>query len=141
GGTASGDGAGPSRRPDAGAAPRHAGMAAAGLAVVVLAVAGGVAADPAALGASGAEPADSGVTASGETTTVRVEARGMRFVPDVVEVPAGDRLVIEFVNRGDDLHDLVLETGDRTERLAPGETETLDVGVVGRDLDAWCSVA
>lgn len=120
---------------------RRAGLAAAGLATVVLAVAGGVAADPAAVGASSAAPADAGVTASGQITTVEVEARGMRFVPTVVEVPAGDHLVIEFVNRGDDVHDLVLETGQRTERLAPGAAATLDVGVVGRDLDGWCSVA
>lgn len=120
---------------------RRAGGAVAGLAAVVLAVAAGVAADPVALGVSGAEPADGGVAASGETTTVTVEARGMRFFPDTVEVPAGNRLVIELANEGADMHDLVLETGDGTGRLAPGESATLDVGIVGRDLDGWCSVA
>ena len=55
---------------------------------------------------------------TGETTTVRVEARDMRFFPDTVEVPAGDRLVVELVNTDDeDVHDLVLDSGARSARL------------------------
>ena len=46
-----------------------------------------------------------------------------------------------MVNNGDDVHDLVLETGQRTARLSPGQRATIDVGVVGRSLDGWCSVA
>ena len=65
----------------------------------------------------------------------------MRFVPARIAVPAGDRLVIELRNADDtDVHDLVLDTGDDTGRLSPGESAVLDVGVVGRDLDGWCSV-
>ena len=41
----------------------------------------------------------------------------------------------------DQVHDLVLESGQDTGRLAPGQSATLDVGVVGRDLDGWCSIA
>jgi nitrite reductase (NO-forming) len=121
---------------------RHSlvGTAAAGLAVVVLAAVGGVAADPAALGL-GSGSASAGVVATGRTTTVDLRIEGMRFVPDVVDVPAGDRLVLRLSNSGDDRHDLVLETGSRTSRLAPGEQDEIDVGVVGRDLEGWCSVA
>ncbi|MGJ3560866.1 hypothetical protein ACR6C2_30330 [Streptomyces sp. INA 01156] len=50
--------------------------------------------------------------------------------------PAGDR----GAQPRTDQHDLVLETGARTARLAPGKQGTLDAGVVGRDLDGWCSV-
>lgn len=119
-----------------------AGLAATGMAAVVLAVAGGVALDPTALaGAGTAASAAAGVAASGETTTVRVRAEDMRFVPARIQVPAGDRLVIELANTDDeDVHDLVLETGARSGRLPPGETTTVDVGVVGRDIDGWCSV-
>ncbi|MFP5345967.1 MAG: multicopper oxidase domain-containing protein [Actinomycetes bacterium] len=136
-----------SRRPPDGKVPdgvpasRRTGLAAAGLAVVVLAAAGGVAADPAALGLPGAPAAAAGVKATGHTTTVHLTVKGMRFVPGTVDVPAGDRLVIELTNTGTDTHDLVLETGARTPRLAPGAKATLDVGVVGRDLEGWCSVA
>jgi nitrite reductase (NO-forming) len=117
------------------------GAAAAGLAVVLLAVAGGAALDPAAVTTLAApSSAAGGVESSGRTTTVEVVAEGMRFTPDVIEVPAGDRLVIEVTNAGDDVHDLVLETGATSGHLAPGDSATVDVGVVGRDLDGWCSV-
>jgi nitrite reductase (NO-forming) len=67
--------------------------------------------------------------------------RDMRFSPDVVEVPAGDRLVVELVNADDQVHDLVLENGAGSGRLPAGERTRLDVGVVQADLDGWCSVA
>ncbi|WP_418607554.1 multicopper oxidase domain-containing protein [Georgenia sp. SUBG003] len=65
----------------------------------------------------------------------------MRFTPSVVEVPAGDELVIELTNTGTDVHDLVLETGATTGRLSVGETRTLEAGVIGHDVEGWCSVA
>ncbi|MGC5231444.1 multicopper oxidase domain-containing protein [Streptomyces albogriseolus] len=127
-------------------APAHRvlGGVALGLAVVMLAVAGGGAADVRSLPVlerSTATSADGGeVTPTGRTTTVEVTVRNMRFAPAAVDVPAGDRLVIELHNTGTDTHDLVLETGARTDRIAPGERATLDAGVVGRNLDGWCSV-
>ncbi len=65
----------------------------------------------------------------------------MRFHPGTVQVPAGDRLVIELTNKDDQSHDLALETGVQTPLLAPGEQARLEVGVVGRDLGGWCTVA
>ncbi|MDT0393987.1 multicopper oxidase domain-containing protein [Streptomyces edwardsiae] len=123
---------------------RVLGGVALGLAVVMLAVAGGGAADVRSLPIlerSAATNADGGeVTPTGRTTTVEVTVRSMRFSPASVDVPAGDRLVVELHNTGTDTHDLVLETGARTDRVAPGERATLDAGVVGRDLEGWCSV-
>jgi nitrite reductase (NO-forming) len=115
------------------------GLAAAGLAAVVVAVAVGVAVDPAALGvATAAAPSE--VAPTGRTTTLEVRAAGMRFEPAVVEVPAGDRLVVVLTNEGDQPHDLVLANGARTPRIDPGERAELDAGVVGSDLEGWCSV-
>ena len=119
---------------------RALGSAVAGASVVLLTVAAGVAADPGALGTGRVVSAAAGVVATGHTTTVRVEAADMRFVPSSIEVPAGDRLVIEVENTDDQVHDLVLETGADSGRLSPGDTTTVDVGVVGRDLDGWCSL-
>lgn len=119
---------------------RALGSAVAGASVVLLTVAAGVAVDPAALDTGHVASAAAGVTATGSTTTVRVEAADMRFVPSSIQVPAGDRLVIEVVNTDTDVHDLVLETGADSGRLAPGESTTVDVGVVGRGLDGWCSL-
>ncbi|MGW9631246.1 multicopper oxidase domain-containing protein [Agromyces sp. NPDC055520] len=122
-------------------APRksRSGMIVTAVGVLALLVAGGVAVDPAAAGI-GTSPAGD-VAATGETTTVTVEVEGMRFVPGEIEVPAGNRLVIEFRNTGDMVHDLTVETGARSPKIAPGERATIDVGVVGTDLTAWCSVA
>jgi nitrite reductase (NO-forming) len=72
---------------------------------------------------------------------VDVEARDMRFTPSTIEVEAGTELVIELTNTDDeDVHDLVLDSGDDSGRLSPGESATLEVGVVGRDVEGWCSV-
>ncbi|TDE88770.1 copper oxidase [Occultella glacieicola] len=118
---------------------RYRGQAVAAVAVVALAVAVAVAADPAAVGAG--TSAGAGANASGRITTVVVEAADMRFSPDVIEVPAGDELIIEVRNTdATQVHDLVLDNGMSSGRLAPGESATIDVGVVGRPLDAWCSV-
>jgi len=122
---------------------QHSHGIALGFAVILLAVAGGVALDPAALGgaAATAEPASAGVAATGEVTRITVTIQGMRFTPGTLRVPAGDSLQITVVNSGDDVHDLVLETGERTPRLSPGQSATLEIPVVGRDLAGWCSIA
>lgn len=126
-------------RPEPVPLPRRLGVAAAGFAVVVLTAAAGVAADPSSLGIATAPQAS--VAATGQTTEVQVHVEGMRFVPNTIEVPAGNRLQITLVNTGTDRHDLVLANGARTERIAPGTSAVLDAGVIGSDLDGWCSVA
>ncbi len=116
------------------------GMAVVGLALVMTAVAFGASLDPATLGGPPQSAAD-GAVVTGHTTTVTVEAKDMRFTPSRIEVPVGDRLVITVENTDrTDVHDLVLETGHDTGRLAPGESAVVDVGVIGRTLDGWCSV-
>ncbi|MFV9636621.1 multicopper oxidase domain-containing protein [Mycobacterium neumannii] len=115
------------------------GVAAAGLAVVVLTAVAAVAADPAAVGIADAPQVS--VTATGQTTEVEVHVEGMRYVPDTIDVPVGNRLVVTLVNSGSDRHDLVLANGTSTGRLAVGETAVLDAGVIGADMDGWCSVA
>jgi nitrite reductase (NO-forming) len=118
-----------------------AGLAGAAIAALALAVAAGVAVDPVAVGAAATPSVAAGVAATGETTTVRIEARDMRFTPSTIAVPAGNRLMIVLTNTDDqDVHDLVLDTGADSGRLAPGESARVDVGVVGRDLEGWCSV-
>src|SRR5690606_14079870 len=87
------------------------------------------------------EPAAAGVAATGETTVVEIEAKDMRFFPDTVDVPVGNTLVIELTNTDtEDVHDLVLDDGTDSGRLAPGDSTTVEVGVVGRDVAGWCSV-
>jgi nitrite reductase (NO-forming) len=119
----------------------RSGALAVGVGALALVVVLGVAADPPAAGLGTVAAASGDVVASGRTTTVTVRTERMRFSPDHIEVPAGDRLVIEVINVDTDVHDLVIETGATSGRLAAGARATVDVGVVGVDLDGWCSVA
>ncbi len=120
---------------------QRTGLAATGIALVVLAVSCGVALDPSALaGVRHASSAD-GTTPTGRTTRVAVNAQDMRFTPDTVQVPVGNRLVIDLKNTDStSVHDLVLESGADSGRLAPGQSTELHVGVVGRDIEGWCSI-
>ncbi len=118
-------------------AGRRAGQAVAGLLAVLLAVGVTAAADPMGMGWRSAPAGD----ASAPVTTVKVEAADMRFTPEVIEVPAGNRLVVELTNTdATQTHDLVFANGTGSKRLSPGETETVDVGVITEDLEGWCSI-
>ncbi|WP_424347402.1 multicopper oxidase domain-containing protein [Kocuria sp. CH-021] len=123
------------------APPRPAREALAGVLVVALGVAAGIAANPAAAGFD-LRGGGSGAPATGGTTTVQVSAReGMRFEPATVEVPLGDELVIELTNEDPtNVHDLVLASGTSSGRVAPGRTVTVEAGVVDGSLEGWCSI-
>jgi nitrite reductase (NO-forming) len=126
-------------------AGQRAGQAMAGLIAVVMAIAVGVAIDPAASGiAAPPAPPEAGTAApatTAETMTVEVQAADMRFTPSRIEVPAGTHLVIELTNTdATETHDLVLATGANSGRLAPGQSATVDAGVITSDVSAWCSI-
>ncbi|MDO4897708.1 MAG: multicopper oxidase domain-containing protein [Rothia sp. (in: high G+C Gram-positive bacteria)] len=122
------------------ARPAHLRNTLVGALAVLLAVTGGIAADPASLGLSFNRSATAGGT--GQTTTISVEATSdMRFTPDTVEVPLGNRLVIEVTNKDpQNVHDLTFANGTSTGRIDPGATKTVEVGVITGNLDGWCSV-
>ncbi|MFC7479336.1 cupredoxin domain-containing protein [Luedemannella flava] len=117
---------------------RPLGGVAAGLALVLVAVLVGVVAQRGADAAPA--PTTAAVEPTGHTTTVQVTAKDMRFQPDTITVPAGDRLVIELTNADRRRHDLVLATGLKTAALAGGATTTLDAGVIGGTVEGWCSL-
>lgn len=122
------------------APPPHLRNALFGALAVVMVVALGVAVDPAARARLTAGA--STTSAIGQTTALAVEATAdMRFTPDTVEVPAGNRLVIEVTNTDTkNAHDLTFANGATTGRIDPGATKTVDVGVITGDLEGWCSV-
>ncbi|MFC0675854.1 multicopper oxidase domain-containing protein [Brachybacterium hainanense] len=94
---------------------------------------------PAAGTTAGSGAAD--VPTTGRTTTIAVSMADMRFTPETLEVPAGDRLVIALTNADDaDVHDLVLATGPSSGRLSPGASARVDAGVITSDVDGWCSI-
>ena len=116
----------------------------AALTIVAVGLSVAVAWNPAAAGLSGSPAAAAGaalVPPTGHTTSVSVEASGMRFTPDRISVPAGDRLVITLTNADSTTtHDLVLDTGADSGRLMPGQRATVDAGVVSGTIAGWCSV-
>lgn len=120
---------------------QRTGLAVTGIVLVVLAVSVGVALDPGALAGARHVSSSDGVIPTGRTTHVEVIAANMRFTPDTVQVPAGNRLVIELKNADSGaVHDLVLDSGADSGRLSPGQSVVLDVGVIGRDIEGWCSL-
>jgi len=131
----------PSSPPASGStSPRHGGAMTAAVATVVIALTVGMALDPVAAGLLGSRTASS-VTPTGHTTTVAVSMKDMRFSPDIVEVPAGDVLVIRLTNNDDQVHDLVLASGSSSGLVNPGRTVVVHAGVIGADIDGWCSIA
>jgi nitrite reductase (NO-forming) len=122
------------------AAPRPLGSVAAGAGLVLLAVVVGVAGQRVTGPADGSTPAAVSVPATGHTTTVAVTAKGMRFHPDRIEVPAGDRLVIELTNADSRRHDLALATGAHTATVPRGGAARLDAGVIGGTVRGWCTL-
>ena len=119
---------------------RRGGALAAAVATVVIAMTIGIAIDPVAAGLQFNGPSTE-VTPTGNTTTVEVSMKDMRFHPDIIEVPAGDELVIMLTNNDNQVHDLVLANGVNSGLTNPGTTVKVDVGLVGANIDAWCSIA
>jgi len=115
----------------------------------MLVVAVGVAVNPAALGSlalgNTSAGADDGHTdaeiAAAPRKTITIEARDMRFTPASVDVPRGTNLTIKLTNTDtSNVHDLVFENGLTSGRLAPGDSATIEVGIIDDSLDGWCSI-
>ena len=136
--------------PADGSGPALTAQLVAAVASLALAVSLGVAADPSAAGLgsptaggapAGIRPAATAAAPTGHTTRVRVEAHDRVYVPSTIEVPRGDRLVIDLVNTDDGSpHDLTFGGDVGTHRVMPGRSETLDVGVVVGDAEGWCTI-
>jgi nitrite reductase (NO-forming) len=131
----------PGKRPTPRERPRQTGRMLVAASVLLLTVAAGILVDPASVGLATVSTKAAGAGATGHTTTVAVDMVDTRFVPDRIEVPAGDELVITLTNSGDSAHNLVLESGLVSGSLDPGATRNVAVGVIGGSLAGWCSIA
>jgi nitrite reductase (NO-forming) len=81
----------------------------------------------------------------GGTRVVRVAlvdaVVGFDVTPDRLVVDRGTHLVLDVVNEGDEVHDLALAGGPRTNRLDPGRSQRLDVGVISSSLpELYCTL-
>ncbi|MBX6371481.1 MAG: multicopper oxidase domain-containing protein [Acidothermus sp.] len=79
-------------------------------------------------------------TVVGGTATAEVSLTEFRISPRDVAVAKGTDLRLVVRNNGDMEHDLRLSNGVHTALLAPGRSQTIDVGHVEKDLDGWCTV-
>ena len=113
-----------------------AGQIVVGLTALMTAVVVGVGIDPS---VTAPRPATT-VAATGRVVRVAVTAKDMRFFPAEVHVARGDRLVVELTNGDTMTHDLVIGTA-RTQRIAPGAYVELDAGVIGSEVEGYCSIA
>lgn len=84
--------------------------------------------------------AAAGAEGGGGTTTVDVMLMEFSVTPAVIEVPAGDTLVLNVTNDGAMVHDLKLNGETGTAMLEPGASETIDLGVMEADGEIWCTV-
>lgn len=118
------------------------GQLVAGIAALALAVSVAVAWNPAGVSPVLQTAAQTGaVRATGHTTTVRVTANDMRFHPSSVTVPRGDKLVVVLTNiDGTTSHDIAFPNGVRAPLLSKGQTATVDVGVITKSVQGWCTV-
>ena len=78
--------------------------------------------------------------ANAEVTEVDVRVNGMSFIPNTIEVPNGNRLIVNFSNTGDQRHDLVFENGAETGPVPTGEAATVDAGIIEESTQGWCSM-
>ena len=79
------------------------------------------------------------VVPTGEVVELDVEVEGMAFVPNSVEIAAGDSLKITFTNTGDQVHDLKIGN-DETGRVNPGNTAVLETAPLGESIQGYCTI-
>ena len=87
------------------------------------------------------EASSKSVQPTGHISRASIRVKGMAFVPDTITIEAGDRLVVNVQNTGDQRHDLVFANGKSTGSVPVGKSVSVDVGVLGGDTLGWCSLA
>ena len=87
------------------------------------------------------EASSKSVQPTGRISRASIRVKGMAFVPDTITIEAGDRLVVNVQNTGDQRHDLVFANGKSTGSVPVGKSVSVDVGVLGGDTLGWCSLA
>lgn len=92
------------------------------------------------LPASGGSASDGASSGAGGARTVQVELGEFYVKPATIEVPAGTELTLEVTNAGTMDHDLKLAGTTGTKLLGPDESETVELGAIDADAQAWCTV-
>ena len=85
---------------------------------------------------------ESVATGGSETFQVSlVDAGGvMSIEPSTIEIAPGTEVTLEVTNDGTMPHDIALMGETGTALLDPGESETVNIGVIQESTQAWCTV-
>jgi nitrite reductase (NO-forming) len=92
------------------------------------------------LGMRAVDESSGGASSGGGTETVDVELGDLWVEPARIDVAAGTEVVVNVTNTGAMPHDLKLGGEVGTSMLDPGESETVSLGMVDGDAEAWCTV-
>lgn len=79
-------------------------------------------------------------TAPADGAYVVVRADDLFYDPSHIRVPEGAAVTVHLVNDGAIRHDLVLDTGQHSGDLLPGESTTFTIGPLTTSTAAWCSI-
>ncbi|MFI2433550.1 multicopper oxidase domain-containing protein [Streptomyces sp. NPDC018693] len=90
-------------------------------------------------GDTGRSPVAAG-TGGAAARTVDVTLTDMRVRPARIEVAEGTALRLKVTNEDAQRHDLKVEDGPATALLARGDSQTLDLGPISEDREAWCTL-
>lgn len=71
---------------------------------------------------------------------IQVELGDLFVKPAAISIPQGTDLTLEVTNNGAMAHDLKLAGELGTKLLGPGESETVQLGVISETSEAWCTV-
>ena len=93
-------------------------------------------------GTPAATPAGGGAAAPvGEPQTFEISLGSMTVTPNKLEVEANRPVILKVTNNDPNMaHDLQLNGTVGTKMLNPGESEEVNIGVVGNGQQAWCTV-
>lgn len=114
---------------------------------VLIAVTGVLLAGPASHVTTQPNPVHPGDMAAptGEVTRVDVRIEGLSFVPNRIEVPAGNSVELHVTNSSEQGHDLVFDGPQgpgtlTTGRIQPGQSATVTVPALVAPTEGWCSL-
>lgn len=91
--------------------------------------------------AASKQPPTAPLVPNGTTKTVQITEGDMYVHPSSLSVEFGTKVILKVVNRGPAKHDLQIEGGAQgTGLLTAGQQKSVDLGVLYRSTQAWCTV-
>ena len=81
-----------------------------------------------------------GGAAGGDGSAIQIEVGDLFVKPSKINVTPGQKVKLVVTNNGSVPHDLKVNGTEGTEMLAPGKSQTIEVGPLDATTQAWCTV-